>query len=143
MDKAGSGPELLRKSRWPVGLASIFQSHRLLQRQIEERDAEIVRLRDENAAYRDLVLMLRSVPPLKRERKEASPQATAPLSGRPTMADIQRKNRLRMMEEAARASGGGTEQEREENRRRLAAAADEYAQEVQGGSAEFGVRNAE
>src|SRR5260370_615199 len=115
------------RPRWPIGLASVFQSHRLLQKQIEERDAEITRLRDEVAAYRDLVLMLRSVPPLKTDRKEPRPEVRPIPSGRPTMADIQRKNRLRMQEELHQKLGGGSPEERAEHRRRMTAEADLYA----------------
>ena len=117
------------RPRWPLGLASLFQSHRLLQKQADERDQEIARLRDEVAAYRDLVLMLRSVPPLEIRRKESGAPPRTLLSARPTQADIQRKNRLRMMEEAQQRLGGGSPEQRAEHHRRIMAAqADEYAQ---------------
>ena len=120
------------RPRWPLGLATLFQSHRLLQKQADERDEEIARLRDEVAAYRDLVLMLRSVPPLKVERKEPRPASGPVLSSRPTMADINRKNRLRMMEEERQRLGGGSPEERAEHRKRMMAAeADEYAQKTE------------
>ena len=80
------------------------------------------------AAYRDLVLMLRSVPPLKIERKEAGPAGSRPvLSGRPTMADIQKKNRVRMIQELEEKLGGGSPEDRAAHRRRLEAQADLYA----------------
>jgi len=128
MEKVNWKSLLAWRPRWPLGLASLFQSHRLLQRQADERDAEIARLRDEVAAYRDLVLMLRSVPPLKIERKEAGPAGSRPvLSGRPTMADIQKKNRLRMIQELEQKLGGGSPEDRAAHRRRLEAQADLYA----------------
>jgi hypothetical protein len=122
------------RPRWPLGLATLFQAHRLLQMQADERDEEIARLRDEVAAYRDLVLMLRSVPPLssvsplKVERKGSGAPPRPALSARPTMADINKKNRLRMMEEAEQRAGGGSPEERAEHRRRMTAQADDYAQ---------------
>jgi hypothetical protein len=117
------------RPRWPLGLATLFQAHRLLQMQADERDEEIARLRDEVAAYRDLVLMLRSVPPLEIRRKESSAPPRALLSARPTMADINKKNRLRMMEEARQRLGEGSPEERAEHRRRMTVQADQYAQE--------------
>jgi len=127
MDKVTWKSLLAWRPRWPLGLASLFQSHRLLQRQADERDAEIARLRDELAAYRDLVLMLRSVPPLKIERKEAGAGSRPVVSGRPTMADIQKKNRLRMIQELEQKLGGGSPEDRAAHRRRLEAQADMYA----------------